>query len=294
MIKLRIGPCISVFALSLSSLAHAQTIPQTREYSRAGELSPGTEAPTTAAMVSAIQSGSTERLKATLEYGERVLCQECVPLLEGKLLASGTARVREMAAWWLRRQPLAGPAVLVKLKAVLASDPSAERRARAAEALGEFMDYHALEVLGTASKQDADVGVRAAAVRGLSRLNAPGAGALITAALSDPALEVRKAALDVVLLVAGFRGFAPLIPLLNDADAATRAHAARVIGELQLSDASATLTALLTTDTSASVRKAAAWALGRIGGAQAALAAQKARETDPLVLSAIEVAERMK
>jgi HEAT repeat protein len=46
-------------------------------------------------------------------------------------------------------------------------------------------------------------------------------------------------------------------------------------------------------DPSAGVRKAAAWALGRIGGAQAVLAAQATKETDPLVLSAIAVAERM-
>lgn len=288
----QLAPSIAVLALTVS--AHAQTVPETREYSRKGELSPGAEAPSNQRMVSAIQSGSAETMKATLEYGERVACLECVPLLENKLLSSGTPKVREMAAWWLRRQPFAGPAVMVKMKSVLTNDPSAERRARAAEALGEFMDHHALEVLGKASKQDPDVSVRVAAVRALARLNAPGAGALITAALSDPALEVRAAALDVVLLVGGFREFAPLLPLLNDADAGVRAHAARVIGELKLRDASTILTALLMSDASPSVRKAAAWALGRIGGAQNVLATQKTKETDPLVLSAIEVAERMK
>jgi HEAT repeat protein len=287
-------PIAAIAVLALSSSAHAQTVPQTREYSRMGELSPGTEAPSTQAMVSAIQSGSSEKLKATLEYGERVLCQECVPLLEAKLLASSSPKVREMAAWWLRRQPFAGPAVMRTLTTVLTSDPSAERRARAAEALGEFMDHHALDVLGAASKQDADAGVRAAAVRALARLNTPGAGALITAALADPALAVRSAAVDVVLLVGGFHGFGPLLPLLADADANLRAHVARVVGELRLQDASGALTGLLMSDPSASVRKAAAWALGRIGGAQAVLAAQATKETDPLVLSAIAVAERMR
>lgn len=279
--------------LALAAGAQAQAIPETREYSRKGELSPGAAAPSIQGMITAIQGGSPENLKATLEYGERVLCQECVPLLEKKLLESGSAKVREMAAWWLRRQPFAGPAVRRTLSEVVASDPSAERRARAAEALGEFMDPHALDTLGTAAKQDADPGVRAAAVRALARLNAPGAGALITAALADPVLAVRSAAVDVVLLVAGFRGFEGLLPLLADADASLRAHVARVVGELRLRDASGALTGLLMSDPSASVRKAAAWALGRIGGAQQVLAAQAGTEQDPLVLSAIAVAERM-
>jgi HEAT repeat protein len=280
--------------LAITGSAHAQAVPNTREYSRNGELSPGTQAPSIQGMISAIQSGSPENMRATLEYGERVLCQECVPLLENKLLSSGSPRVREIAAWWLRRQPFAGPAVRRTLTTIVTSDSSAERRARAAEALGEFMEPHSLDALGTASKQDLDPNVRAAAVRALARLNAPGAGALITAALADPALVVRSAAVDVVLLVAGFQGFGPLLPLLADADAGLRAHVARVVGELRLTDASAPLTGLLMSDSSASVRKAAAWALGRIGGAQAVLAAQKGKETDPLVLSAIAVAERMK
>jgi hypothetical protein len=53
---------------------------------------------------------------------------------------------------------------------------------------------------------------------------------------------------------------------------------------------------MLRGDVAAGARKAAAWALGRIGGAEgrAALVAQRATEQDGLVLSAIEIAERMK
>jgi HEAT repeat protein len=286
---------LSIATLTLcASIAAAQTIPETREYSRNGELSPGASAPSIQTMITAIQSGSPEGMKAALEYGERVLCQECVPLLENKLLSSSSPKVREMAAWWLRRQPFAGPAVLRTLSSVLQTDPLAERRARAAEALGEFMDYHSLDALGTASKQDPDVGVKVAAVRALARLNAPGAGKLITDALASPALEVRSAAVDVVLLVAGFNGFGPLLPLLGDPDVNLRAHVARVVGELRLVDAKSALSGLLMTDANPLVRKAAAWALGRIGGAQDVLAVQAGKETDPLVKSAIEVAERMK
>jgi HEAT repeat protein len=285
---------IASSSLLLDSHSNAQAVPETHEYSRKGELSPGAEAPTPDAMMAAIDRGSAVSLRATLEYGERVVCQQCVPLLERKLLSSGDARVREMSAWWLRRQPFAGPAVLKTMKQVATSDPSAERRARAAEALGEFMDPHGLEALKTAAK-DADVTVRVSAVRALARLNNEGSVPALTGALSDPAVEVRSAALDVLMLVVGLRDFSALLPLLADADAGVRAHAARLCGELRLASAENTLSAMLTGDPAASARKAAAWALGRIGGAtgRATLTQRKTRETDPFVLSAIAVAERM-
>lgn len=278
----------------LPARGSAQAVPETREYSRNGELSPGSQAPSPDAMLAAINNGSAVSLRATLEYGERVQCQQCVPLLEKKLLASGDARVREMSAWWLRRQPFAGPAVLKTLKQVATTDASPERRARAAEALGEFMDPHALGALTTAAK-DADVTVRVSAVRALARLNNEGSAPVLRGALADPAVEVRSAALDVLMLVAGMRDFSALLPLLADADASVRAHAARLCGELRIASAETTLSAVLAGDPAPSARKAAAWALGRIGGAtgRAALAQRKASETDPLVLSAIAVAERM-
>ncbi|MEY4512530.1 MAG: hypothetical protein RLZZ450_4652 [Pseudomonadota bacterium] len=287
---------VTIASGSLLSVPHgsAQAIPETREYSRNGEISPGAQAPSPDAMLAAINNGSAVSLRATLEYGERVVCQQCVPLLERKLLASGDARVREMSAWWLRRQPFAGPAVLTTLKQVATTDPSAERRARAAEALGEFMDPHGLAALTTAAK-DADVTVRVSAVRALARLNNEGSVPVLTGALSDGAVEVRSAALDVLMLVAGMRDFSALLPLLADADAGVRAHAARLCGELRLASAENTLSAVLTGDPAPSARKAAAWALGRIGGAtgRATLTQREGTETDPFVLSAIAVAKRM-
>jgi hypothetical protein len=276
--------------------AQAQAAPpETREYSRRGELSPGAEAPTPQAMVAAIQQGAPEKIKATLEYGERVMCTQCVPLLEGKLLTSGDARVRELSAWWLRRQPFAAPPILKKLRTILREDASPERRGRAAEALGEFMDPYALPDLTQAARVDADPGVRVNAVRALARLNDPRGAASISAALADPAPAVRSAALDVAIIVSAFRDYAAILPLLADPDGALRAHAARLCGEFRIAAAESTLTTLLSGDSSREVRKSAAWALGRIGGAlgRGALNEQKTREQDPLVLSAIAVAERM-
>ncbi len=284
------------FALAPSGAAGAQSIPDTREYSRKGEVSVGAQAPSATAMVAAIDHGSPDKLKATLEYGERVLCTACVPLLQSKLLTSSDARVRELSAWWLRRQPFAAPAILANLKTVVQSDPTADRRARAAEALGEFMDPHALEALVSAARNDSEATVRSAAVRALARLNDEGAGPTLAAALADPALDVRNAALDVAIVARGFRDRAALLPLLGDADPSVRAHAARLCGEFRLAAAEGTLSAMLAGDPAASARKSAAWALGRIGGAAgvAALAQRQGVETDPLVRSAIDIAQRMR
>lgn len=270
--------------------------PETPEYSRRGELSPGTQAPTLAAMVEVIENGSPEKLKATLEYGERVVCEPCVPLLEAKLLASDVARVREMSAWWLRRQPFAAPHLLAKLRTVVKDDANATRRARAAEALGEFMDPHALAVLSDAALEDPDASVRVAGVRALARLNSDAAGAVLPDALSDKDVAVRLATLDVVMRAGGFRDYDALLPLLGDADAQVRTRAARLCGEHRLSDAETVLVAMLRGDEAASARKAAAWSLGRIGGPDGKTALAEAQETeeDPRVRDAIDIALRMK
>jgi hypothetical protein len=188
---------------AIHSGASAQEIPDTREYSRKGELSPGTEAPSLAAMVAAIENGSPEKLRATLEYGERVMCMQCVPLLQKKLLSSNNARVREMAAWWLRRQPFAAPPLLASLRKSVKDDADPVRRARAAEALGEFMDTHALPALADAAQGDAAPEVRAAAVRGLARLNSDAAGAVVPDALQDADPKVRLETLGRTPAAAG-------------------------------------------------------------------------------------------
>lgn len=67
-----------------------------RGYSHEGELSPGTQAPSQDALMAVIQSGLPERMFAMLEYGERVECHTCVPLVERQLLENDDSRVREI------------------------------------------------------------------------------------------------------------------------------------------------------------------------------------------------------
>jgi HEAT repeat protein len=292
--ELTMKSALFAFALLVPSLTQAQG-PETREYSRKGEISPDADAPSLEGMIDAIEHGSPERLKATLEYGERVLCEACVPLLHKKLLSSGNARVRELSAWWLRRQPFAAPLVIAKLRVAVKDEADPVRRARAAEALGEMMDAGSLPQLSDAALEDKDATVRAAGVRALARLNSPGAGAVLGDALSDADHGVRLSALEVLITVGGFRDYELLVPLLGDAEADVRARAARLCGEHRVGGAETALVTMLRGDEDPAARRAAAWALGRIGHekGRAALLDTAKTEKDDQVLDAIDVAARM-
>jgi HEAT repeat protein len=280
--------------LVLAAPASAQDSPPV--YDRAGEISPGTQAPTRDALMAAIESSSPERLFTLLEYGERVECHTCVPLLQRQLLENDDARVREIAAWWLRRRPFGFAAVFREIRTVLATDIDPVRRARAAEAIGEFMDPHGVAHLRQALSEDADARVREAAVTGLGRINSPAAIGGIVQAFTDADPSVREAAVGQVLYVNFFREHDALMGLLADDAASVRRRAALALGTFRVADAVPALTAMLSGDSDVMVRQAAAWALGRIGGgeARASLSAQRDSESASLVRDAIEVALRMR
>ncbi len=262
-----------------------------------GELSPGARAPTTADLMSAIDSASPSALASLLEYGERVECMACIPLLEARVLEDGNAQTREMAAWWLRRRPFGFADVYHRIRAVLETDASAVRRARAAEALGEFMVPNGVVHLGRALQRDTDVSVRAAAVRGLIRINVPTALPYLSEALRSGDTQLQRAVLDGVLHVNFFRDVEGIIDLLAADDAGVRRQAALVLGALDGAEAAVpALAAILRGDSDVMARQGAAWALGRIGGtaARTALTESQGAESSRRVLDAIEVALRMR
>ncbi|MBK8169644.1 MAG: HEAT repeat domain-containing protein [Sandaracinaceae bacterium] len=280
-------------ASAISAGASAQNV---AVHDRArGELSLGTAAPTRQTMVDTIRNGSTTAVYTILEYGEHVECSECQPLLEAKLLESGDARVREISAWWLRRRPFGFGAVMHHMRTVLETDTNIVHRARAAEAIGEFMDAHGLPALATAAASDADATVRRAAVVAVARINAPSGNDVIASAFADDDVEVRRAAIDGVSRVNFFRAFDEMLPLLADSDASVRRLAARALGTHRVTDAVAPLAALLRSDSDPLVRQAAAWALGRIGGgeATAVLTDPALNESVSTVRDAITIARQM-
>jgi hypothetical protein len=294
--------CVISLVCAWSGVSHAladdaSSAPPIVQYDRArGELSPGTSAPTREGMMNAINNASPTRLYATLEYGERVECFECIPLLADKLISSDNAQVREISAWWLRRRPFGFAPVFVKMKQMALSDADPQHRARASEALGEFLDPHAADALATAATQDSEVSVRVAAVKALGRLNVVTGQAALAQALSDGDVSVRQAALAQVLKVNYFQDSGALLGRLADSDASVRRGAAQLAGELRLTAAVDPLLGLLMTDADPQVRQAAAIALGHLGGSDAhdALTDATTSETDDAVRGAIAIASRMK
>jgi HEAT repeat protein len=260
-----------------------------------GELSPDTQAPEPQRMVNAIRSGSPSSLTALLEYGERVECLECIPLLEQKLLGSDNPKVREMAAWWLRKRAFGYGRAAVAMRSTILEDADPLRRSRAAEALGEFLDVKGLPALREAARNDAAVEVRVAAVRALGRLNARDGRAVLASALGDTDAAVRRAAIDQIQRVNHWSDHDALTARLGDSDAAVRVRAAQLLGQLRVHAAVPALIAALSTRGSGAPRQAAAWALGRIGGEEAKQALSGARdaESDPGVQDAIAVALKM-
>lgn len=294
-IHLRVAGALAVVAgtLALVAVPASAQDPIPGHDRERGESSPGTEAPSTATLVSAIETiaqGSPEALFTLLEYGERVECHECVPLLERQLFESDDPRVREIAAWWLRRRPFGFGAVMQEVRGVLANDASPVRRARAAEAIGEFMDPNGIPHLVEALRDNEAV-VREAAVRGLGRINRPTATAAIVTAFEDADPTVREAAVGQVLYVNFFRDEDALLGRLADESAAVRRRAALAIGELETAVASPALAGLLRGDADPMVRQAAAWALGKIGtvDALAALREVQGSETNDRVRDAVRV-----
>jgi HEAT repeat protein len=285
----------TLFAAVLLSLAAPAAAQDDTDFDRArGEVSVGASAPSVEGMIQAIDTASPESLATILEYGERVECHACVPLLERALVESDDAQVREMAAWWLRRRPFGIAPVFREVRGVLANDASPVRRARAAEALGTFMFREGIPYLMNAAA-DPDPRVRAAVVRSLGLINSPASHAGIAQAFEDSDRDVRETAVAQVLYVNGFRDYEPLMGLLADEDMQVRRRAALALGTFEVAEAVPALVAMLS-DENLRVRQAAAWSLGRIGTseARAALVEGRAAESDRLVLDAYDVALAMR
>lgn len=218
----------------------------------------------------------------TLEHGEKVECLDCIPSV-AKLIYNQDTHTREIAAWWLRRRIFGvyGPGqVYTQILATLKdrSQP-AQRRADAAQALGEFLVEAGVAPVANALMTDPSPIVRTAAAKALRRLDNQGPNdELAQAMVSDSDTNVKLAALDAAVHVNVFTGVASVAKLISDPSPLVRRSAAEDLGVMRANDAVVGLVALTSprTESSADVRAAAVAALGEIGDPGGRAAAQAA------------------
>jgi HEAT repeat protein len=220
-----------------------------------------------------------------LEHGEKVDCLDCIPAVE-QLLYVNDAKTREISAWWLRRRIFGvfGPGeAYERTIQTLQTSSDAITRARAAEALGEFLSAGGIAPVASALVKDTSPEVRAAAASALNRLNSVGPNGELALALSDGDATVRLSALRAAVRVQGFTDVAAVARLVSDSSVEVRRHAASALGSMRAKDSVAALIALtsLAQESDAVTRAEAAHALGLIGDKAALDALVAAQKNDP-------------
>jgi len=246
-------------------------------------------------IISVASSGGPSAIWEALEHGEKVECLECIPAVT-PLLYNENSENREIAAWWLRRRifgVFGAGEVYEQTLNTLKSDPSPQRRAYAASALGEFLAAPGIAACAAAITNDADAAVRASAALALGRLNDDGGGA-IARALGDGDSRVKLAALTSIGRITGFADSGSVGNLLTDGDAKVRRRALEVLDGMYARDKVAGVINLAKSDPDADVRLAACHALGKFGDASAksALESIAANDKDTFVRDQATIALR--
>lgn len=181
-------------------------------------------------------------------------------------LASPDAAVRRIAL--LALSDLEDETVLPPIVATLRDDAAPEVRAEAAHVLGAWERDDVVEALCFALL-DADAAVRDAAALSLSQLKDVRSGPILVHWSGHGEPFVRAAVLRALreLRYAGARE--PALAALHAPEAAVRLEAVSVLGWLKDRSALGPLTALVTCDSHAEVRRAATGALGLASAADA-------------------------
>jgi hypothetical protein len=216
----------------------------------------------------------------TLEHGEKVECLSCIPEVS-KLLWNSHPKTREISAWWLRRRIIGvfGPGqIYSQVVATLQTSPDENRRAYAADALGEFLSGAGVKYVSKAIREDTSAKVRKSSVMALMRLNSQGQNGEVALAMSDTDENVQMAALYASVRINVFNDYAAVVRLVGSPAARVRKRAAENLGVMRSADAVVALSAITTpaTESDAGVRAAAVAALGRIADPGGKAAVQNA------------------
>lgn len=241
-----ISALVAALALTLATPAHA---------GRGGSAS---------RIQNAVATGSVDAIIAEVERAERLTCDACTPLLMD-LLDHDRYELREVAAWWFARRAALKVQLTERSIADLAGADSRIAR-NAADILGTFRHPDAIPALAAAvGRTDLSPEARAAAARALGTIGHPRGATALAGAMNDADAGVRLAAVTAWSKLRKQTSAAPVVARVGDGDAVVRATAAAVIGGLRDQAGRAALEQAVATDRDPSVRRNAAWALGQIG-----------------------------
>ncbi|HEX3866975.1 MAG TPA: HEAT repeat domain-containing protein [Gemmatimonadaceae bacterium] len=239
-----------------------------------------------ASIQAAIASNGQDAILAEVERTETLECSACVPLVT-QLLTDNRYAVREVAAWWFAKRPGLQQRLAVQMEAALQGGDSVGIR-NAADFLGTTKEYKALPLLrATMSRGSAlTVDARLALVRAAGYMAHTGGNPILLAGMADSDASVRTAAVFAWRDVLGQANVTPVEPLLTDGTPQVRAAAATVVGAYRDARVVGSLEQLVMNDGDVTVRRNAAWALGKIGSTQATEALTAAsHDASPIVAS---------
>lgn len=218
-----------------------------------------------AAITSAVASGSQDAIIAEVERAEGLLCDECIEAVT-RLTEDNRYAVREVAAWWFAKRPGLAHMLAEQMKADLVERAGSIAVRNAADFLGGIRAYSTLpELRATMSRSDLSSEAKLAVVRAAGVMAHTSGNGILTAGMADVDPTVRVAAVTAWRDVLHQTNAAPVVARLSDGDARVRAAAATVVGAYRDGTARAALEALVTGDADATVRRNAAYALGKIG-----------------------------
>ncbi len=246
------------------------------------------------ALQAAVQSGSVDAIVAEIERAEELPSVGAINVVL-PLVDHPSWRVRDAAGWWLTRRGVRTQVIADMTARLSGSDPIAARNA--GDVLAAMRDFSTIPALASYLSKPLDEDSGVAVARALGAIGHPTALTALTGALGSSLAGVRAQAAASLRDLRAPKGatvaasYAPLLPLVADGDANVRRQAIMTIGFIggagktpPTSDVITALSSATTGDPSATVRKAAAWALGEIGGGADALAAA-ANDPDALVRS---------
>lgn len=212
----------------------------------------------------AINTGNRDSIVAEIERAEKLPCAPCFDLVM-PLVDHSNADIRDVAAWWISKRAVRTQVRDDMFERLTGGDTELARNA--AEVLGRFMHPDALMPLELAIHDDAlGDDARAAAAVAVGSIGDYRGKAILEGALTSESAAVRAAAAKGLRNIRGNVDALAVVEVLGDDDESVISEAIITLGALQEVNAAADLGDIVTDVTlSVTVRKRAAWALGKVG-----------------------------